>query len=569
MLRSILLGGLSLWLTVASTVANPAGNSDELLLTGHDLTTSDVVRVAREQRRVRVDPAAMTRVERAYRLLLLAARQGLPIYGLNRGVGVDRDKIVFRAGELDPEIRKASERFNRNLLYAHSAGVGPEAPEEHVRAAMVARLNTMLYGASAVQPAVIQAYIDFLNRGIHPVIPSRGSIGEADIDILAHIGLAMMGEGEVLYQGRHMPAHDAMRQAGLTPLVPVAKDGLSILSSNAYAAGIAALVTEDARRLLDGGEAVLALALEGLNGNVSPLVEPVQNVRPFPAQMVAARRIREALDGSYLWQPDSTRRLQDPLSFRTASQVYGSARAALDRLADDLAIQLNSSDDNPSVLLDATAPADASPVVRSYYVHEGDLAGAVMPSANFEPMAWVVDLEGFAIALRHVSNASVQRMTRLGTSTMTDLNTFLAPDDTTMALAEAQYPYLSLDAENRALSQPVSADASTAAGGIEDVASNAPLVVDRVGRILDNLRYIVGMELMHAAQAVDLRRRVTPSLVLGRETARLHAAYRSVVPFLDRDRPLTDDIKKSYEFLKRWPETSPDRRTRTSTRCPD
>ena len=143
-------------------------------------------------------------------------------------------------------------------------------------------------------------------------------------------------------------------------------------------------------------------------------------------------------------------------------------------------------------------------------------------------------------------------MTRLGTSSMTGLTTFLAPNDTAMALAEAQYPYLALDAENRALSQPVSADAATAAGGIEDVASNAPLVVDRLARMVDNLYTIVGMELMHAAQAVDLRRRAAPSLTLGRQTARLHDAYRRVVPFLDRDRPLADDIRKSADFLKRW-----------------
>jgi len=541
--------GVLFCLAAATSAAQTSPPPDALLLTGHDLTVADVARVARDQVIVRADPAALMRVERSYRLLLLAAKQGLPIYGLNRGVGIDRDKTVFRAGELDPDARQASERFNRTLLYAHSAGIGPEAPEAHVRAAMLARLNTMLYGATGAQPAVVRTYIDFLNRRIHPVLPARGSIGEADIDILAHVGLAMMGEGEVIYQGRRMPARDALQQAGIAPLVPVAKDGLSILSSNAYAAGLAALVAVDARRLLDAGETVVALGLEGLNGNVSPLLDPVQGVRPYPAQAEAARRIRTALDGSYLWQPDAKRLLQDPLSFRTASQSYGNARRALDALTRDLEIQLNSSDDNPAVILGATPPDNASAVVRSYYVREGDLSGAVMPTANFEPVAWVVDLEAFGIALRHVSSASVQRMTRLGTAAMTGLSTFLAPNDTVMALAEAQYPYLALDAENRALSQPVSADAATAAGGIEDVASNAPLVVDHIGRLVDNLYYIVGMELMHAAQAVDLRRRAVPSLALGRESSRLLMAYRAVVPFLEQDRPLTDDIRKSREFL--------------------
>ena len=551
--RPMWSAGVLFCLTAATSAAQNSPPPNALLLNGHDLTVADVARVARDQVTVRADPAALVRVERSYRLLLLAAKQGLPIYGLNRGVGIDRDKTVFRAGELDPEVRKASERFNRTLLYAHSAGIGPEAPEAHVRAAMLARLNTMLYGATGAQPAVVRTYIDFLNRRIHPVLPARGSIGEADIDILAHVGLAMMGEGEVIYQGRRMPARDALQLAGIAPLVPVAKDGLSILSSNAYAAGQAALVAVDARRLLDAGETVVALGLEGLNGNVSPLLDPAQGVRPYPAQAEAARRIRTALDGSYLWQPDAKRLLQDPLSFRTASQSYGNARRALDALTRDLEIQLNSSDDNPAVILDATPSADASAVVRSYYVREGDLSGAVMPTANFEPVAWVVDLEAFGIALRHVSSASVQRMTRLGTAAMTGLSTFLAPNDTAMALAEAQYPYLALDAENRALSQPVSADAATAAGGIEDVASNAPLVVDHIGRLVDNLYYIVGMELMHAAQAVDLRRRAMPSLALGRDSSRLLMAYRAVVPFLEQDRPLTDDIRKSREFLKSLP----------------
>jgi histidine ammonia-lyase len=519
-------------------------------LTGRALTADDVVRVARGLSPVRADAAALERAARSHQLLLLAAERGFPIYGLNRGVGIDRDKEIFRAGELDPAARKASERFNHNLLLAHSAGIGPDAPAEHVRAALLARVNTMLYGATGAQPAVARMYLEFLNHQIHPVLPSRGSIGEGDIDILAHVGLAMMGEGNVVYQGRRVPAADALREAGLVPLVPFAKDGLSILSSNAYAAGAAALLVHDARRLLEAGEVVAALSLEGLNGNVSPLLEPVQALRPFPQQMAAAQRIRGALDGSYLWRPDPGRLLQDPLSFRTMAQVYGSAREQLQALEGAIVIQLNSSDDNPAVVLDATPDRAAPPAVRAYYVAEGDLKGAVFPSANFEPMSWVIAAEGLAAALRHVSSASVQRMTRLGTSGMTGLAPFLAPDDAAMAFAEAQYPYLALDAEVRALSLPVSADAGPAAGGIEDVSSNAPLVVERTARIVDDLYYIVGMELLHAAQAVDLRRRTTPTLELGRDTARLHAALRQVVPFLDRDRAMTDDIRRSYELLR-------------------
>jgi histidine ammonia-lyase len=361
-----------------------------VVLTGRDLAVDDLVRVARGLAPVRPEAAALERVARAHHLLLLAAERGVPIYGLNRGVGIDRDKQIFRAGELDPAARRASERFNRNLLLAHSAGIGPDAPLEHVRAALLARVNTMLYGATGAQPAVAQMYLEFLNRRIHPVLPSRGSIGEADIDILAHVGLAMLGEGDVMYEGRRVRAGDALREAGLVPIAPFAKDGLSIFSSNAYAAGMAALLVHDARRLLDAGEVVAAMSLEGLNGNVSPLLEPVQALRPYPEQAAAAQRIRGVLDGSYLWRPDPGRPLQDPLSFRTMSQVYGSAREQLQALERAIAIQLNSSDDNPAVVLDATPDRAAPPAVRAYYVREGDLKGAVIPSANFEPMSWVM-----------------------------------------------------------------------------------------------------------------------------------------------------------------------------------
>jgi histidine ammonia-lyase len=554
--HALLVALLSVGVPVAAS-GQGSGMRTEVVLTGHDLSVDQVVSVARRLAPVRVDPAAMARVERAHRLLLLAAKNGQPIYGLNRGVGIDRDKQVFRAGALDPDVQRASERFNRDLLRSHSAAVGPDAPEEFVRAALLARLNTMLYGATGARPAVAEMYVQMLNRRIHPVLPSRGSIGEADIGILAHVGLAMMGEGDVTVDGRRMNAGAALRQAGLTPLAPFAKDGLSILSSNAYAAGLASLMVADAERLLDQGEVVTALALEGLNGNVTPLLEPVQRVRPFPFQMAAAGRMRAALDGSYLWQPQARRSLQDPLSFRTASQVFGAAREQADALQHEITMQLNSSDDNPAVLLDVTAGGETSPVVRSFYVKEGDLFGAVIPSANFEPIAWSSRVEALASALRSVSTSSGQRSVRLQSTSLTGLPMLLAPSDSAIGLEVVQLPVLVLDAEIRELAAPIHADASSGAGGVEDVASNAGAIVERTARIVDDLHYVIGMELMHAAQAVDLRRRAgqtsTPAsaVTLGRGTRELFDAYRREVAFLDRDRVQTDDIRKSYEFLRR------------------
>jgi histidine ammonia-lyase len=193
--------------------------------------------------------------------------------------------------------------------------------------------------------------------------------------------------------------------------------------------------------------------------------------------------------------------------------------------------------------------------VRPFYIREGDLFGAVIPTANFEPISWASRVGGLAMALQSVSASSAQRSVRLQSASLTGLRMLLAPSDSAIGLEVVQLPVLVLDAEIRELSTPVHADASSAAGGVEDVASNAGMIVERTARIVDDLRYVIGMELMHGAQAVDLRRRaaqvsVTTGLTLGRGTGQLFDAYRREVGFLDRDRVQTDDIRKTYEFLR-------------------
>lgn len=184
---------------------------------------------------------------------------------------------------------------------------GAPASKAVVRAAMAIRLNAMLIGHTGVQPQVVRGLRAFLNHDITPVVPSKGTVGEADIDILAHIGLALMGEGKVTYRGRTRSAAAALGEAGLKPIVPFAKDALSIFSSNAYSAAIAVLAAHDAGHLLERARWVFGLSLEGLNGNVAPFLAAVQNVRAFPGQTRAAAAIRRDLRGSYLWSPSLTR----------------------------------------------------------------------------------------------------------------------------------------------------------------------------------------------------------------------------------------------------------------------
>ncbi len=518
-------------------------------LTGTSLTVAEVLAVARAGRPVSIASPALQQVLDSYHLLLAASDQGIPIYGLNRGVGLNKDRTIFTGPAQDPEARRLSEQWNANNLRTSSGGAGPDAPEDIVRAAMLIRLNTLLLGRAAVQPYVAELYLDFLNDGITPVLPSRGSIGESDMTILAGVGLAMMGEGEVDYQGQRIPAGQALADAGLQPLVPFGKDSLAIISSNAYAAAWAIVALSNAQHLLGLTPTVVALSLEGLNGNIAPFLPAVGALRPFPGIESANAAILGQLDGSYLWQTSDQRVLQDPLSFRTAGYVLSIANESLTTLASQLLLQVNSSDDNPAVVLGLQPPADVLPQEAAYYVTTGPAPGAVLPTTNFESLPWAVSLESLNIALGHLSRASAERMNRLDDPDITHLSRFLAPDGTTLAFSAIQKVYVALDAQDEELTSPMSETALPVAGDIEDVASNAPAVAQRTAELVDNLYYMVGMELMHAAQAIDLRRQQDPTLSMGTGTSAMFAAFRQQVPFLDHDRALTPDISAAHDFL--------------------
>jgi histidine ammonia-lyase len=432
----------------------------------------------------------------------------------------------------------------------------------------------MLHGQTGAQPRVAELYADFLNHGIHPVLPTRASVGEADITILAHIGLAMMGQGDVIHNGTRKVAQQALADAGIKALEPFGKDSLAIMSSNAYAAAVVVLALHDAQELLAVSETVFGLSLEALNGNISPFLEVVHGVRPYGTQGRIASGIRERLEGSFLWackdkgkgEPgwcDNTRALQDPLSFRTASHVMAVAQDLLWAVRRGLLVQINSSDDNPAVIFGTQPDAGAPEQVKAYYVgpvavtnpcgpeKAAQVSGAVIPTANFEPLPWVVPLEASNIALSHVSRATAARITRLASPEFTKLSRFLTPDEkTVLAYSAIQKTYAALDAEIQALSGPVSTTPLPLAGDIEDTATNSVEAANRLRRIVDNLFGIVAIELMHAAQAINLRRTEDHSLKLGADTGRLFDEFRKHVSFLDRDRPLTPDIAAATRYLR-------------------
>jgi histidine ammonia-lyase len=360
---------------------------------------------------------------------------------------------------------------------------------------------------------------------VHPVIPERGSVGEADIACLSHIGLAMIGEGEVFYDGKRTASAEALKKAGLKPVVLGPKDGLAIVSSNALAAGEGALVLYDIKELLDISDVIYALSLEGLNGNVSPLDMRTHGMRPYPGQAYSAKRIAEYLEGSYIWEPDWKKPVQDPLSFRGSAHVHGAVRDAVSYVEGLLFIQLNSSDDNPCIILEDKK---------------------IISCSNSEVTNWSLGFEMLGMALSQLSKVACHRIIKLANPAFTKLSRFLSPSDNVLAFATIQKTFTSLDTEIRHLSNPAISDFFALAGDMEDHANNAPYIVQKTRKIVDNLFYILGIEAMHAAQAVDLR----SDIHIGKGTKAAYNSIREAVPFYNKDRNLSVDIKKAYGVLR-------------------
>lgn len=490
---------------------------DKLILSGKELTLEQVFQVSHKFRAVEIAPEAWELLVNSRKLVFELSAQGVPIYGCNRGVGWNKDKKV---------TKEMIMQFNSNMMHSHAVGLKPYAPEEDVRAAMLIRLNTILVGCTGLSPEIAELLKEMLNRRIHPLIPERGSAGEADIVNLSYLGLVIMGEGSVNYGGNVVEAKEAFSAEGIMAVELKEKDGLAIISSNALSAAQAANVLFETDLLLKTADLIACMSLEGLNGTVSFLREGAHAKRPYRRQMETAANMRRCLEGSYLYTPDTERPLQDPLSFRCVPQVHGAVRAAMDYAVSNLTIQLNSSDDNPCLLLE----------------EEG-----ITSCGNFDPLCWVLGMQNLGIALCHISKLSCLRTLKLANPGFTGLSRHLTPNDGTIAFSTIQKIFANLDAEIRMLANPVTMDTFSLAGDMEDISTNAPLVMQKSRRILDNLFYILAIELMHAGQAMDLRK----AEHYGRGTDAGYKALRAVVDFYDSDdRILSNEIEKTYTLLK-------------------
>jgi len=490
-----------------------------LLLTGRDLTVADVAAVARDGWQVALDPDAAERMRVSRTVIERLVAEGGTVYGVTTGFG---DLANVR---IEPD--QVAE-LQRNLVRSHTAGVGDLLPADVVRAMLLLRANALAVGLSGVRPELAELLCAMLNESVHPVIPSRGSVGASgDLAPLAHLAAVMIGEGEADTPTGPMPGGDALLAAGLAPLELGAKEGLALLNGTQLMTGIAALVLHDGRRLAASADVIGAMSLEAMQGTAAAFDEALIGARPHPGQVAVAAHLRELLDGSEIGASHaaSPHRLQDPYSLRCMPQVHGAVRDALDQLERVLAVEMNAATDNPLVFAD----------------------GRVVSGGNFhgEPMALAIDYA--KIALTELASISERRTARLVDAHLSGLPPFLSDaPGLRSGLMIVQYTAAALVNELQTLAHPASVDSIPTSANQEDHVSMGATGALHLREVLNRAQTVLAIEALCAAQGLDYRAPMRPGAGLARAIARL----RERVPHLAEDRSPAPDIAAARDLLE-------------------
>ncbi len=484
--------------------------SGSVLLTGAPLSLDEVAAVARGGASVSIQPSARERIAAAAELVADAIEDSRPVYGLTTGLG---PKVVERvAGD-------EAAAFSLRTVRGRATAVGRPLETELVRAAIAVRANCLCAGGSGAGVGVADGLVSLLNARVHPRIPRSGSIGASDLCLLAHVGLTLIGEGEAELDGELHPSARALGLAGLAPIALGPKDGLAICSSSAVSAGTAALALADAEAWLRCAQVAAALSMEGFRASPTPLDPRVVAARPAPGQEWAAAGLRDLLAGGALADAGAGRRLQDPLSFRCASQIHGSVRVALDLLAAAVTPELGAAADNPLVLA-------------------GD--GEILSNGNFHTPVLALALDATAIALAQAAAAIAERQARLKTERLSGLPSSLSGLGTTgSGLGPLNKTAQALMVETRHLAAPFATMTTVDADGVEDDSTSAAQAALRVREQLERLWPLVAIELVAGAQAVTLAR---PGR-LGAGALAAYACVREWIAPLGEDRPLGPEVE--------------------------
>jgi histidine ammonia-lyase len=526
-------------------------------LTGHDLTIEQLIEIARHGAHVKYSADAIQRAAEARDLKAEAGAENIPVYGLNRGSGALREVKTTAKHPADTPV-----------LPMLGAGALPEISDEDlVRAVLLISANTAPLGAA--QPEYMEMLLGLLNNRITPVAFARGALGEADFPAVSNnVHATMGGKGEAYFKGVRMKAAQALEQAGMKPLLTAGFAGGG--AENAYGDARAALLVADGRQALEWADLTYALDKIGMNSSITPMVTPVQAKRPFKWVNWDAARVMDMLKGSYLFEDDPKRILQDPESMRASYIRQGSAWQAWAALRDSVLLQINSADLNPMVIVGAS-PSDSwelsTPQMMRYYVKGGALShgqhGYVFSTANWDPYPMANEVEAFTNALANMDVAVAQRVERFTDRSPTAFFTGIKPADVltpeqireSPALSEPFWVFMDLWQEIQSLSQSLAPEGNAADVGVADIQAQTRLKGSRGQQVVDLTMQLLGYDFWNATYWMDVRKAQDPSRSFGPVPTAAWTAFRRILPWQqDPDtRPEIPYGIVAYNFLKSTP----------------
>jgi len=507
-----------------------------LHINGNDLTLEAVREVAVERRPVLLDADARVAVDRARAVVDNLVANNQVSYAITTGVGKLSDVRI--AGDQIRELQV-------NLLRSHAVGVGEPLSIPETRAMMLLRANSLSKGFSGIRATVIDALCEMLNRGVTPVVPCQGSVGASgDLAPLAHLALVLIGEGECFDgKGGRISGGDAVRQAQIKPVVPEAKEAVSLINGTQGMLAVGSLALLAAEILVDSADVIGALTLDALKGTDVAFDERIQKARPHPGQLRTAENLRKMLEGSGIRESHrDCQRVQDAYSLRCMPQVHGAVRDTLAHCRQVMETEINSAVDNPLVFAKSRTIGD-----RSSGTVLGEAQGDILSGGNFhgEPIAFVLDF--LAIALSALAGISERRIERLVNPALNEgLPPFLAAGaGLNSGFMMPQVTAAALASENKVLAHPASVDSITTSGNKEDFVSMGMHASTKLKRIVENTRNVMAIEAMAAAQALDF---LAP-LKTSKRGLVAYAAIRAVCPTMEKDRVMYGDFARIAEVI--------------------
>ncbi|WP_222833841.1 histidine ammonia-lyase [Pseudomonas sp. SC3(2021)] len=491
--------------------------AEKIVITGNPLRWQDVVAVARHGAQLELSSETWARIENAQGIVQRIVESGERAYGVNTGLG-GLSNVSLKDQQLS--------QLSRNTLLSHACGVGPVLPDEQTRAIICAAIHNYSHGKSGIHRRVVEGLLALLNRGITPQVPSQGSVGY--LTHMAHIGIALLGVGNVSYRGQITSAQQALAEEGLQPVQLGAKDGLCLVNGTPCMTGLSCLAIADATRLVQWADVIGAMSFEAQRGQIAAFDAEIIALKPHPGMQQVGINLRALLDGSEVIAASKGIRTQDALSIRSIPQVHGAARDQLAHAIKQVEAELNGCTDNPLLL---GTPDNFR----------------VMSQANPHGQSVAMAADLLAIAMAEIGSIAERRLDRLVNPHVSGLPAFLvANPGVNSGMMIVQYVAASLCAENRQLAQPAVLDNYVTSGLQEDHLSMGTSATLKLHRALENCTQILAIEYLLAAQAFEFLKEQR----FGAGTDRAWRLLRETVPAYDQDRWLAPDIAAAASVLK-------------------